>query len=455
MTGRERFLQALQSEPVDRVPWLPLVGSHAAALIGRGVDDLYAEAEHLIEGARAALERYQPDALPVCYDLQLEAELLGCDLEWRHSRPPRVSKHILVADGRLGRLEFPHPEQGRLQEILKATQHLHREFPETAWGAVVTGPFTLALHLTGVELFMQMFNTPALVQDAIDFCSRMSQKLAHFYLEAGADFILLADPMASQTSPQQFQRFIQPALGPVIDAVHGKQAPVLLATTGNPEKLLQEMTSLAPDGLLVDADLPLATARKRLAGMKISLAGNIEVGSSLLLGSVDEALRDATTCLERGGERGFILATGRDIPFAAKTENLDAIATLVQQSRPKKPVSPDIPDPSHHFWHHGLDYEHLPKVYVDVFVMAELGSVENQYMTEAVQQISETLPRVMEWRLHRLSHRESLIAAQALNVRRFPTICIDGEATFAGRVPPQTELAHAIMHRHTLKRSRK
>ena len=38
---------------------------------------------------------YKPAGQPVIFDLQVEAECLGCDLVWADDAPPSVSKHPL------------------------------------------------------------------------------------------------------------------------------------------------------------------------------------------------------------------------------------------------------------------------------------------------------------------------------------------------------------------------
>ena len=39
ITGRERVKKAIRCEEVDRVPWVPFVGSHAAYLLGMGAQE--------------------------------------------------------------------------------------------------------------------------------------------------------------------------------------------------------------------------------------------------------------------------------------------------------------------------------------------------------------------------------------------------------------------------------
>ncbi len=95
MTGKERIVAAIQCQPVDRTPWLPFVGVHGGKLLGETATDYLQSADKIVAGISAAVEQYQPDGIPVAFDLQLEAEVLGCDLKWADDTPPAVVSHPL------------------------------------------------------------------------------------------------------------------------------------------------------------------------------------------------------------------------------------------------------------------------------------------------------------------------------------------------------------------------
>ena len=100
MTSRELVLATLEGKPVERTPWVPFVGCHGGSLIGTTASDYLTDARNMVEGAREAVKRYNPDGLPVMFDLQVEAEALGCALRWANENPPAVVSHPLE-DGTL------------------------------------------------------------------------------------------------------------------------------------------------------------------------------------------------------------------------------------------------------------------------------------------------------------------------------------------------------------------
>ena len=102
MNGKERLQRTLRCEVADRVPWVPFVGCHGGALLGATAADYLRCEASLVRGVEAAIDRYHPDGIPVAFDLQLEAEVLGCELSWADQTPPAVRSHPLSNGSRLG-----------------------------------------------------------------------------------------------------------------------------------------------------------------------------------------------------------------------------------------------------------------------------------------------------------------------------------------------------------------
>ena len=96
MTGRELVKAAMRRDKVERIPWVPFVGVHGAQLINVTATDYLKSTNLILNGMDKAIELYQPDGLPVVFDLQMEAEILGCDLEWADENPPAVVSSVDV-----------------------------------------------------------------------------------------------------------------------------------------------------------------------------------------------------------------------------------------------------------------------------------------------------------------------------------------------------------------------
>jgi len=124
--------------------------STGAKLTGQTARDYLHSSELIVAGLRRANELYQPDGLPIVFDLQLEAEVLGCGLRWAEQTPPSVCTHPLEQGRSLLSLPVFDARMGRFPLVMDALRTLKQEIgDEVAMYGLLCGPFTLALHLLG------------------------------------------------------------------------------------------------------------------------------------------------------------------------------------------------------------------------------------------------------------------------------------------------------------------
>ena len=179
MNRRDLLLKALRNETTPRPAWLPFVGVHGAKLTGQTARDYLHSSELIVAGLRRANELYQPDGLPIVFDLQLEAEVLGCELRWADETPPAVCTHPLEQGKSLLSLPVFDASMGRFPMVMDALRTLKQEIGgDVALYGLLCGPFTLALHLLGNDIFLQMFDHPDYVKAVIGFCASVGQKVA-------------------------------------------------------------------------------------------------------------------------------------------------------------------------------------------------------------------------------------------------------------------------------------
>ncbi|MCC5875615.1 MAG: uroporphyrinogen decarboxylase, partial [Candidatus Sumerlaeia bacterium] len=194
MNGKQLLLNTMERKPVPRNPWLPFVGCHGASLVGVTADKYLRSADLIVEGQNKARELYRPDGLPVIFDLQLEAEALGCELRWAEDLPPCVATHPLEGIGDVSRLPEFSLDAGRLPMVLEATERLYREMGEdVALFGLITGPFTLATHMRGNDIFLDLYDEPEFLEELLDYCAKVGVAMASAYMERGVDVIAVVD----------------------------------------------------------------------------------------------------------------------------------------------------------------------------------------------------------------------------------------------------------------------
>ncbi|MBC7321236.1 uroporphyrinogen decarboxylase, partial [bacterium] len=179
MNSKELLLKAIHNGEVERIPWVPFVGCHSASLIGVSAENYFKNDRYIVEGATKAFELYKPDGLPVTFDLQVEAEALGCKLIYSDTNPPSVAEHPLAEGKRLEDLKIPTEDDGRFPIVLRSAREIVKRLGDKiAIYGLVTGPFTLALHLRGTDIFYQMMDEPEEVHKLMSFCQKVSMNSA-------------------------------------------------------------------------------------------------------------------------------------------------------------------------------------------------------------------------------------------------------------------------------------
>lgn len=446
--SKQILFDALKGKKTERVPWVPFVGCHGGALIGKKADEYLKSGDLMVQGTKEAIKQYKPDGIPVAFDLQIEAEAMGCQLQWSKDNPPAVVDHVLSNGKALSDLKIPDENSGRVPEILKAIRRLKKETNDVALYGLVTGPFTLALHLKGTDIFMDMFDNPESVKELVHFSNEIAKKMARMYIEAGCDVIAMVDPMTSQISPNAFREFVTPAATDFFDEIRSLNALSSFFVCGHAQKNIEAMCETRPDNVSIDENIPLDYVKKVCQKFGISFGGNLQLTVVLLMGSEDDAKRNAIECIDVGGDTGYILAPGCDLPYAVPPKNLKAISELVFDPY-KLDVARELQEKSGEVETkiNLTDYGQAEKVIIDVITLDSEGCAPCQYMVEAVKAVAPQFSDLLIWREHKIKEKESVEFMMGLMVKNIPTICIDGKIEFVSTIPSRDELIKAIQER--------
>ncbi len=435
---KQLVMDAIHNKEVSRIPWVPFVGCHAAALIGVTAEEFFKNEDYIVNGVKKAYELYRPDGLPVLFDLQLEAEALGCELVFAADNPPAVATHPLEKGVQLKDLKIPTINDGRFSVVMNASKRICAELGDKiALYGLITGPFTLALHLMGTDIFYNMVDEPELVRELMAFCQKVGEAVSDMYIESGVDIIAVVDPMTSQISPKDFAEFVSPYATAIFDYVKSKRAATSFFVCGNAKRNIEEMCKCGPDNVSIDENIPLDYVRDICANYGISFGGNIKLTLSMLFGTPTDNINDAQNCMSIGGNKGFILAPGCDMPFATPVENVKAVSSLVhgevaeflESTNVLEGITVNLPE-----------YAKEKQVVIDVITLDSESCAPCQYMMEAVRDAAADFGDKVRYVEHKVKAKEGVCAMLKLGVSNIPTICIDGEIKHVSIIPPKDAL---------------
>lgn len=441
MNSKQLVLDALRNKETPRAPWVPFVGCHAAKLINVSAEDYFKNPDLIVEGVTKAYEFYQPDGLPALFDLQVEAEALGCKLIYAKDNPPAVSTHILDSKD-LEELSVPAENDGRFPVVLNSTRKIVEALGDKiAIYGLVTGPFTLALHLKGTDIFYDMLDEPEDVHKLMEFCTEVCINTSRMYIEAGVDVIALVDPMTSQISSDSFTEFVSPYATRIFDYVRKQGKLSSFFVCGNAKRNIEVMCKTSPDNVSIDENIPLDYVIETCKPYGISVGGNIRLTLTMLFGTRMDNVNDARNCMAIGGTKGYVLSPGCDMPYATPPENVKAIASLVHNNLTEVFEEEDVMAGVDYVL---PDYKNEDKVIVDVITLDSESCAPCQYTMEAIFAAAEPLSGKVKIIEHKIKEKEGVACMLKLGASNIPTICVDGEIKYVSILPDNDELTRCF-----------
>jgi uroporphyrinogen decarboxylase len=447
MTPKELLFATLRHEVTPRAPWVPFSGVHSGFLTGTDAIQVLTDEDALVNSLLAVNRLYKPDGQPVVFDLQLEAEILGCELVWTKDGPPSVSSHPLADTMTVPcRCTFPTPEKGRLPLVLNAMRRMKQEVGDTtALYGLICGPFTLASHLRGNDLFMDMYDDEEYVQQLLAFCTECGKRMSDYFIEAGMDVIAVVDPLVSQISSQHFEDFLSGPYKELFDHIRGKGVFSSFFVCGDATRNIEAMCQTGPDSICVDENVDIIAAKAITDRYNIVIGGNIPLTSIMLHGSQQDNMKYVVDLLDKLPEyRNFIVAPGCDMPYAVPVENaIGAAQAALETESVRKMVENYISD-TFDADVELPDYEHLPRPLVEVCTLDSATCAACTYMMGAATEAKERFGDAIDMVEYKFTVKENIARFKKMGVQKLPSIYINGKLKFSSLIPSKEELDAAI-----------
>ena len=439
MTGKELLLATYRHESVERPPWVPFAGVHAGKFKGYTATEILTDVDKLTECLLEVHRLYRPDGQPVVFDLQLEAEILGCDLMWADDNPPSVTSHPLADTDDIP--ERPvQPGDGRLPLVMEATRRLKEKVgEETAVMGLFCGPFTLASHLRGTKLFMDMKKNPEHVRQLMDYVTRNAFQMIDMYLAAGADVICPVDPLVSQISAKSFRDYLTEPYTRIFDYIRSKGVPSSFFVCGNALRNIEEMCKTNPDGISIDENIPMATAKEITDRYNIAIGGNIPLTTTMLFGNQQDNMKYVVDMVDSVDPRNLIISPGCDMPYDVPIENGIAVSEAARNISMYREMLKDYEASGDDYEVELPDYEHLPRPLIEAMTLDSAQCAACSYMWAAVQDAKAKYGDKIDAVEYKYSTREGIARSKKMGVKSLPSLYMNGKLYYASIIPSQEE----------------
>jgi uroporphyrinogen decarboxylase len=333
LNPRERFGLLVIDEKPDRCNIMPLITSHAAKVADIGLKQYYTDGESMAKAQIAALEEYGHDAISIFSEVGIIAEAMGSEFVYPEDDLPVLKNPALTKIGIEG-LKTPEPKKdGRLPVYLEAIDYAYSavgdKIPILAY---VPAPFTTGMMLSDPNQFLlDTIKNPQRLKKIIEISLNAAIEFCYEIINAGG-LPILVDPLASGSviSPKAYQKFALPGEQGLIKFLHRYDFDVILHICGDTTPLLDSLLLTGADLISLDR-VDLNQAIQKLA-KKMRIIGNFDT-TKIGLSSSDKIAKEVKEMVRIGlqAEKGYIAATGCEVPIRAPIENVKAFIAAAKE----------------------------------------------------------------------------------------------------------------------------
>ncbi len=329
---RDHVVAAYKRTFTDRVPVYPIVASFAGCLDGLSIEEYCTDPQKAIKAQLNYYERYQPDVVLAYDDLAKEAEAVGCGVKYSDYVVPSIATHVLQEDkGKLAKLSIPDPKAaGRLPGFLEMCEGLMAAKLPTATGAVLVGPWTIAMLMRNPEmLLLDTFEDPRFIHELMRFTTDYCKVFGDEVLKTkiGLSF---SEPTASISliSPDNYREFIAPYHKELVEYFKAKKVGLTTHICGTTYPIYEDLIQAGFTTISIDLDqqsdpklhVDQLKRLKEVAKKRVVVIGNVDA-TLFERATKEEIEAEVRRCIDTATrDSAFILSTSCEIPPRSKPE---------------------------------------------------------------------------------------------------------------------------------------
>jgi [methyl-Co(III) methanol-specific corrinoid protein]:coenzyme M methyltransferase len=338
MTSKERVLKLFAGEETDRPACFSGMGNvttEGLNSLGYKFAQVHLDAKQMAETAVTTHKLFGFDCCIVPFDLCVEAEALGCEINtYPHSEDllyPTIKEKVIHNEEEMG-ISVPEGivERGRIPLMRDAIGMAKKDIGDAVpIGSYVLGPFTLAGQIMELnDLLKLSFKKPDKVGELMEKLSGVIIQVAREYESAGVDYLCVREMGATSDvlSPRVFKNLILPHLKTIFAEL---AVPSVLHICGKTNDIVLSMVESGAQAISVDQKNDIAETRKKL-GPGALIFGNYDPYNVLVSGSPELVKETMARCLDDGVSAVW---PGCDIWPTAPPENFKAMMDTVRNYR--------------------------------------------------------------------------------------------------------------------------
>ena len=305
---------------------LPILSFPAAQKLNVTVEQLVKDASLQAQTMEIIATQTETLAAVSLMDLSVEAEAFGAKVQFFTDEVPAVIGQLVSDMDEAEALAVPDLTKGRAAICVEGIRLAKERITDKPVLAGMIGPYSLAGRLMDVtEIMYICYDEPEAVHAVLEKVTQYLIQYAGAMKQAGADGIVIAEPLAGILSPDMAAEFSHPYVKRIVEAMQAEDFAVVYHNCGNSvSHMLPGIFAIGASayhfGNAVDMAAVMAAAPADCLCM-----GNVDPAAQFVQGT-PESMTEATNALlaQCGHYKNFVPSSGCDIPYHAKWENIQA-----------------------------------------------------------------------------------------------------------------------------------
>lgn len=310
----------------DKKRALPILSFPAAQKLGVTVETLVKSAELQAKAMEIIARETDTLAAVSLMDLSVEAEAFGAKVRFTEEEVPAIVGQLVSDEDEANDLEVPDLTAGRAPLCVEAVRTAKKNITDKPVIAGMIGPYSLAGRLCDVtEIMYLCYDEPETVHTVLDKVTQYLITYGQAMKDAGADGIMMAEPLAGILSPDMAEEFSMPYVKRIINALQDDEFAVLYHNCGNSvPQMLDGIYALGAAAYHFGNAVDMAAIMARTPADVLAM-GNIDPAGEFAGGTVESITAATRSLMEKcGAYKNFVPSSGCDIPAHAKWENIHA-----------------------------------------------------------------------------------------------------------------------------------
>lgn len=316
----------------------PVVYEHAARFIGRSPWEVSRQADLLFQAHALAFRYYHHSPIVVGIDIyNLEAEAYGARINAPLGNEiPAISEPICSAASDICRLPILQPEtSGRIPMVISVGKKLAKEFPDAQVSIPISGPFSIASNLVGLEMLLtELILDPAAVLAALQHLISGQLRFCEMVIQHGLSVSVFESAATPPLiSPDMFRKVALPPLKDMMQHIFYLTAGnTALVMGGDTTPILEDLLATGAQYIICPAETDQQQFMKKMQDYPQVMV-RINMNPAIL------STGDAETIYQEV-DRVLRLAQGRDkvcigtgiLPFEIKPELILKIGNYIHEA---------------------------------------------------------------------------------------------------------------------------